>query len=128
MSRVIETHSVNGLNEYLLINVLDEPGPGGANHEYQIRRWVTGTGDQHDDAELCNIKFQKGPIKEDGVNGVSNEALLAIVLDRLQGFQQGPYACYANQCAIERISQAMAALMQRTEERIARGVEGTSQL
>lgn len=38
MGRVLTSHKVNGLNEALLVNVLDEPGQGNACHEYQIRQ------------------------------------------------------------------------------------------
>lgn len=126
MSREITSHKLNGLNDALLINVLDEPGHGGACHEYQIRRWVTGQGDEHDDAELCSIQFQNGPIQEHGVNGVSGEALLAIVEDRLLCFQAGPYACRENAIALTKIQEAMMWLQKRTRDRVARGVEGTS--
>lgn len=124
MSRRIKTHEVNGLNEALLINVLDEPGHGNACHEYQIRRF---TKDQ-DDIELCNIQFQKGPIKEHGINGISGEALLAIVRDRLESFQAGLYACEANQAALDHVIAAMESLHSRTRERVERGVEGTHKL
>jgi len=127
MTRTITTHEVNGLNESLLIAVLDEPGHGGACHEYQIRRWVRNTGDENDDAELCLIQFQNGPIKEHGVNGISNEALLAIVRDRLECFQAGQYACGTNEQALNHVVSAMVALASRTRERAERGVEGTHQ-
>ena len=127
MTRTIKTHEVNGLNESLLIAVLDEPGHGGACHEYQIRRWVRNTGDENDDAELCLIKFQNGPIKEHDVNGISGEALLAIVRDRLECFQAGQYACETNQQALEHVVAAMESLASRTRERVERGVEGTHQ-
>lgn len=126
MSREITSHKLNGLNDALLINVLDEPGHGGACHVYQIRRWVTGHGDEHDDAELCSIQFQNGPIQEHGVNGISGEALLAIVEDRLLCFQAGPYACRENAIALTKIQEAMMWLQKRTRDRVARGVEGTS--
>ncbi len=125
MGREITSHKVNGLNEALLVNVLDEPGQGNACHEYQIRRWVTNTGDQHDDVEICSVKFQSGPIAEAGVNGISNEALLAIVEDRLKGFQSGQYACRENALALTKIQEAMQWLHFRTRERMNRGVEGT---
>ena len=63
---------------------------------------------------------------EEGVNGVSNEALLAIVEHRLQGFQSGDYACRENALALTQVQQAMHWLHHRTRERVARGVEGTS--
>lgn len=125
MSRELTSHKVNGLNEALLINVLDEPGSGNACHEYQIRKFVKGEDDDTADVELCNIKFQNGPIAEAGVNGISNEALLAIVEDRLVGFQSGKYACRDNAVALTKLQEAMIMLHKRTRDRVARGVEGT---
>lgn len=122
MVRVLTSHMVNGLNEALLINVLDEPGQGNACHEYQIRQWQKDT----EDIELCNIKFQNGPINEAGVNGISNEALRAIVEDRLIGFQSGQFACRENAVALTKIQEAMMWLSKRTRDRIQRGVEGTN--
>lgn len=124
--RTIKTHVVNGLNESLLIGVLDDPGHGGASHQYQIRKFVRNEDDSTADVELVQIHFQNGPIAEHGVNGVSQEALLAIVRDRLDCFQRGPFACHENQMALEHIIAAMASLRLRTRDRIARGVEGTS--
>lgn len=124
-NRSIETHKVNGLNEALEINVLDEPGQGNACHKYRIIGGRTPDGDFRD---YQVIKFQNGPISEVGVNGVSNEALLAIVRDRLEGFQSGPYACESNQLALDCVISAMAALHSRTKERMERGVEGTHEI
>lgn len=129
MKREITTHKINGLNEALTIAVLDEPGHGNACHQYAIT-----TPGKPLRAELrhptvnCEIQFQNGPIKESGVNGISIEALLAIVRDRLEGFQQGgPYACVANRIALVNVIGAMDALLVRTLERTERGVEGTHQ-
>ena len=88
---------------------------------------MTGHGDEHDDVELCNIKFQNGPILEFGVNGISNESLLAIVEDRLAGFQSGEFACRENAIALIKLQEAMMWLQKRTRDRMARGVEGTNQ-
>lgn len=124
--RDIITHRVNGLNELLRIEVLDEPGNGGANHVYGItsnepRNAATPP------AVTLPIRFQDGPISEVGVNGISNEALLAIVADRLECFQKGQYATRENALALTKIQEAMHWLHSRTLERMARGVEGTSQ-
>jgi len=121
MSRQLTAHKVNGLNEALLVNVLDEPGQGSACHEYQIRQWEK----DKEDIELCNVRFQNGPISEVGVNGISNEALLAIVEDRLKGFQSGDYACRENALALTKLQEAMMWLHIRTRARVDRGVEGT---
>lgn len=127
MGRELTSHKLAGLNDQLLVHVLDQPGQGNACHEYQIRRWVTGTGDENDDIELCHIKFQEGPIGEFGVNGISNESLLAVVEDRLIGFQSGQFACRENAVALTKIQEALLCLQKRTRDRLSRGVEGTNQ-
>lgn len=117
--REITTHRVNGCNESLRIMVLDEPGSGGANHKYGID--LLG-------GESCSgpvLNFQNGPIAEVGTNGVTHEALLAIVIDRLQAFQKGPFACRENALALTNLEQAVHWLNHRTQFRMARGVEGT---
>ncbi len=127
MVRELTSHKLAGLNDKLMVHVLDQPGQGNACHEYQIRRWVTGTGDENDDIEFCHIKFQNGPIGEFGINGISNEALLAVVEDRLIGFQSGQFACRENAVALTKIQEALMWLQKRTRDRLARGVEGTNQ-
>jgi hypothetical protein len=64
-------------------------------------------------------------VQEAGVNGISNEALLAIVEDRLLGFQAGPYSCRENAVALTKVQEAMMWLQKRTLDRVKRGVEGT---
>ena len=127
MNRCLESHKVNGLNEALLILVLDEPGQGNACHDYQVNRLFRNADGDTDGVEMCRIRFQGGPIKEFGVNGISNEALLAVVEDRLKGFQSGEFACRENALALTKIQEAMMWLHSRTRERMARGVEGTNQ-
>ncbi len=125
--REVTDHKLNGLNEALAITVLDEPGQGGANHEYVIdltsppeaKPGITGK------KTRWEISFQNGPILEAGLNGVSGEALLAIVIDRLRSFQAGQYSCRENAVALTNCEQAMMWLQKRTRDRMARGVEGT---
>lgn len=119
MVRVLTSHKVNGLNEALQIEVIDEPGQGNACHSYIIRPNALT------EAQPCFIHFQKGPINEAGVNGISNEALLAIVEDRLIGFQSGQFACRENSVALTKLQECMMWLQKRTRDRMARGVEGT---
>jgi hypothetical protein len=132
--RTITEHQVNPANDKLVITVLDEPGSGGANHLYDIRGYSSRSNASDPftarygvPADHSTILFQNGPISEGGigVNGVTHEALLAIVADRLRSFQKGPYACKANACALTHIEEAMHWLQQRTLERMRRGVEGT---
>lgn len=85
--RAVTDHIVEGdsANHQLTIEVTDEAGQGGANHKYEIRK---PHGNGADFPLLCAVNFQNGPIKEFGVNGVTQEALLAIVIDRLRSFQE----------------------------------------
>ncbi len=118
--RELTSHKVNGLNEALRIEVLYEPGQGNACHEYRISP-TTGN------ASGVLIEFQNGPLKETvHPNGLSNEALLAVVEDRLKGFQSGEFACRENALALTHLQEAMHWLHHRTRERMQRGVEGTS--
>lgn len=116
--REITEHKVNPVNDVIDIFVTDEPGAGGANHEYTVS--VPG----HDHTPLS---FQNGPIKEAGVNGITQEVLLAIVADRLRSFQSGPFASRENAVALTHIETAMLWLHKRTLDRMRRGVEGTHQ-
>ena len=118
--REITDHVANPANALIAINVIDEPGSGGAHHLYQMAYALLDGTVMRD-----HIKFQKGPIAEAGVNGVTQEALLAIVIDRLRCFQSGPYACAANAEALRWTEGALDALKKRTLERMNRGVEGT---
>jgi len=71
------------------------------------------------------IRFQNGPIKEQGVNGLSQEALLAVLIDRMEGFQAGQYKCHDNQLALDHLQYTRLVLHKRTMDRTARNVEGT---
>lgn len=137
--RKLTDHIVSGDQAaQLTIEVLDEPGQGGANHLYRITGLDVGKNpsyepcagekpgnyDGPEDAQW--VMFQNGPIKEFGVNGVTQEALLAIVIDRLRSFQAGPFAGDYNARALTHCEQALGWLQQRTLDRISRGVEGTN--
>lgn len=115
--RTINSHKVNPANDRIGIAVMDEPGPGGANHHYAID--VDGSENGTD------LHFQNGAIAEAGVNGITHEVLLAIVIDRLEAFQKGPYACRDNAIALTHLETAKLWLFNRTLARMQRGVEGT---
>lgn len=132
--RKLTDHIVSGDQAVQLdIEVTDQPGQGGACHRYEITGFDTISNASSKDFEGYAhhfsrdvILFQNGPIKEFGVNGITQEALLAIVIDRLRGFQAGPFACEDNQKALEHCGEALYHLQARTRARIARGVEGTN--
>lgn len=124
--REITSHKANECNEAITVSAVDEPGGGGANHLYRIeyddKKWGPDPASMH---QIQHIHFQEGPIGEVGTNGHTHEALLAILIDRLQGFQKGQYACRENAIALTHLEDAMHWLHHRTRQHVARGVEGT---
>ena len=93
--RTLIEHKVNPVNDLIDINVLDGPGPGGACHHYQAR-FINSSGYLH----VTNINFQNGPIEDSGINGLTQEVLINICIDRLRSFQAGAYACRDNALAL----------------------------
>lgn len=96
------------------IIVRDDPGPGGACHNYSI------VSNKIPKTLGAIINFKKG-VNGDGAN---NEDLISIVIDRLTSFQEGPFPCDENAMALRHLEKALGWLLQRTEGRIKRGVEG----
>ena len=121
-----------GSKRFTKVLVTDEPGQDGACHNYSIGRSVVAPPNEELTRKIFpadvfgRIKFQNGPVKEFGVNGCHQEDLLAIVIDRLKNFQSGDLACRENAIALTKIEEAMHWLNHRTNERIKRGVEGTT--
>ena len=107
-----------GSEDHTKVLVCDERGFGNDNHKYKIQLI--------DGKTVGEVNFQKGAVKEHGRNGIHNEDLLAIVADRLAGFQGGDFACDSNQKALECVIDALKHLRIRTEVRKARNVEGTN--
>ena len=131
--RKLTDHIVEGdsANHQIDITVVDEPGSGGANHVYQIEHVApgrkSGDGPREFVHPLATLRFQDGPIKEAGINGITHESLLAVIIDRLSSFQKGPFASEYNERALHHCRLALNEMQARTKERMARGVEGTHQ-
>jgi len=131
--RLLTDHIVNPANDRLEIKVTDLPGSGGACHRYEVSGFDTGTNPSHREhvagveppSDRLTLLFQNGPIAEVGVNGITHEALLAILCDRLRAFQSGPFACRENALALTKLEEAQHWLLHRTKARMARQVEGT---
>lgn len=107
--------------------------PGGANHRYDFVDLDTsanparmdGTPDAVAPSRTVSLLFQNGPVTDrQPPNGVTIEAVLAACIDRLVGFQLGQFASDHNASAIGKIHGAIDDLLQRTWDRVARGVEG----
>jgi hypothetical protein len=127
MLRELTSHKVNGVTESISLQADEDTiGAGGAVTTYH---YLISNPPDHPAAPNMSIGsaicFQNGTLPEVGANGLTQEALLAIVEDRLKSFQAGPYACRENALALTHIQEAMHWLHHRTRERVARGVEGT---
>ena len=112
----------SSLSSPIIIRVLDEPDPnaGGACHEYAFIVEATGE-------EVGRICFQHGPIKIAGVNGPQHLDLEAIIVDRLEHFQRGPFSGRENALEMTHIQDAMHWSEHRTADRIRRQVEGRNE-
>lgn len=116
-----------GTEKYTQVFATDEK-EFNANHAYEVHISHAQINDGEIVIPLTQVKFQKGPIKENGVNGCCNEDLIAMVLDRLESFQESPYKCRENALAITKLEEGLHWLRHRTNKREARGVEGTNKV
>jgi len=105
-----------GAERFTSVYAVDQPGAGGASHEYVILTGISET--------VGNIKFQKGPVKQTETNGCFIEDLIVICMDRLEGFQDGDFPCRENALALTKLEDALKVLDERTKDRQERGVEG----
>ena len=71
-----------GTKQHTKVIAINDPGPGGACHNYSI---VKTDAEDPLFRNFAHINFQKGLIKENGVNGCHHEDLIAIVKVLLGG-------------------------------------------
>jgi hypothetical protein len=119
MTRKVELHhDGHGLNESIGIYA-DEPDKSGASHLYELR-----IGDKL----VASIQFQKGPRGEAlSTPGVTEGAIMAVIVDRMQGFNGGPYRCRENSLVATKVEEAMHWTRARADERASRGVLGKNE-
>jgi hypothetical protein len=123
--RTIRTHhDGHGLNDVLEIRAdAHDPDAGGASHVYRVQLY-------HKDAlvDVATIQFQHGPRASDTqVPGVTEAVLYAILIDRLRGFQSGPFACRENAIQLTKIEECLHWTKARADERARRGVLGKNE-
>ena len=104
------------------VSAVDAPDPdaGNACHHYVIQ--YGGPGD------VCHIQFQHGARGTPGSSpGIFDDALLAIVQHRLEGFQSGSFACGENADALGAVKEAREALAVRVAARMKQNVLGVNE-
>lgn len=123
--REITEHRTTVVNEKIIVKALDDPGADNASRQYQAN-WYDGLHalslDRGARSE-CVIQFHSGDPSQ-GVNGITHEVLLAIQLDHLRAWQEGPFKSRENAIIITKLEEALMWLRKRTEDRRTRGVEG----
>lgn len=95
-----------------------------APHRFEVTRQVVIPNGEPFDEPIHTVHFQEGAIKEHGVNGVCNEDLIAMVICRLDHFQNSEFRCRENAVAITKLEESLMWLRKRTMGRENRGVEG----
>ena len=118
--RTIDTHhDGHGLNESIIIRT-DEPDGSGAAHLYEAH-----IASDADGWQIARVQFQKGPRNVEGSTpGMTEAAVLAILIDRLRGFQSGPYSCRENAIQLTKLEEVLHWTKARADERAKRGVLG----
>lgn len=108
---VIDSHHVKGYAFNIDIKAVPVERYGIPTYTYKLIKEYDGKpGYQF----IKELSFQTGDPKVYGINGVTNEALLAIMIHRLQGFQNNPKTyCVENSEAISYMELAMGALHSR---------------
>ena len=69
------------------------------------------------------LEFQHGTVPEAGINGVTNETLLAVLIHRTR-VMNAKFPSRQNSIAITKMEEALMWFENRTSERKERGVEG----
>jgi hypothetical protein len=123
MRNITTHHDGHGLNESITINA-DLKGPGGASHRYDA--YVTVQRGDASAIHALKVQFQEGPRNVmSSTPGVTEAVLLAILIDRLEGFQAGDYPSPYNERMLDHLRAALQETKARADERAARGVLGT---
>lgn len=127
IGRELYDHKNNKYNrEHVVVKTADFRASDGANHKYEVLVYANPLSDgvQQGPIATCEVNFQNGGLAEVGPNGITDQALIAIVLDRVRSFNDGPYRCRENSVMITKLEEALMWGRNRADDRSMRGVEG----
>jgi len=130
MMRFLTEHKTMNPLQFCDVETRDEPGAGGANHLYRVTACHAAPGEMAEEKDIyrLDIRFQDGPRNEHGSTvGVIDTALLAILIDRLQSFQSGPFSSREGAIALTHLQEALLWSDKRAVLSAARGVMGKNQ-
>ncbi len=96
------------------------------NYEHSTRRIEVIDDGHHYRVGGVDIKFQKGPREEAGINGIFTEDLLEIAMDRIEVFQNSNFRCRENSKALDFLEMGLLWLLRRISNRRKRNVFGRS--
>ena len=118
--RTIRLHEDgHGLNDAIeLTSDERDPKAGNGSHNYEARL---------EGRLVASIQFQHGPRHaQESTPGITTAVLLAILIDHLQGFQEGPLRNRENAIILTKLEECLLWTKARADERAKRGVLGTS--
>lgn len=125
-----------GLNDLITIEAdARDPNAGGSSHRYHV--WMDVTHTQAAIESGCTgeargtvaaIDFQHGArMAANAEPGITEAVLLAILIDRVEGFQAGPFACQENAEMLKHLRAASLLTRDRAIARAHRGVLGKNE-
>lgn len=108
---VITSHHVKGYAYNIDVTAMPVERYGKPSYRYSfMKEYENKSGYQY----IKELAFQIGDPKTHGINGVTCESLLAVMVHRLSGFQDNPATnCTENKQAITYMELAMEALYSR---------------
>lgn len=124
LPRILTDHHTNDCNAGIEVRAgARDSNRGNGVFEYDIT-YPDCDGDPH---ERLRLHFHSGPMLGRHTNGITNEVLLAVLIDRLRAFQDGQFRTREGALALTKAEECLHWLAQRTRLRDERGVEGTHQ-
>lgn len=97
---------------------VDERNEHGVAHDYSIE-YMTPEG-----LRALTIHFQDGPFA-DGANGITDLALLSVLIDRFEGYLTGDIPHVTTNLVYDQLLSARFRMLGRITDRVERGVQGT---
>ena len=124
LGRELFDHKVNRFNrECIDVLTADKRASDNAHHAYIISARAFEMPKDAEPVVSVYLQFQNGGLNV-GANGITDQALIAVILDRLRSFNDGQFRCRENSIIITKLEEALLWMEKRGNDRARRGVEG----